>query len=66
MQHKISEIRQRTTEELAHDLRAAEEHLRDLRFRLSGARLKNVRQIREARRQCARLRTVLSQKRANT
>ena len=62
MKTKLSEIRQRTVEELAQNLQSAEEELRDLRFRLSGARLKNVREIRTVRRYIARLKTVSREK----
>ena len=62
MKTKPSEIRQRTSVELAQHLQSAEERLRDLRFRISGARLKNVREIRVARRAIARLKTITREK----
>ncbi|KKS91230.1 MAG: 50S ribosomal protein L29 [Parcubacteria group bacterium GW2011_GWF2_43_11] len=56
---KISEIRQKPKKELETMLLAQREHLRNLRFDLAAGKVKNVRAIRELKKEIARILTVL-------
>jgi len=56
---KISEIRQKPKKELESMLFAQREHLRNLRFDLAAGKVKNVREIRELKKEIARILTVL-------
>ena len=56
---KISEIRQKSKKELESMLLAQREHLRNLRFDLASGKVKNVREIRELKKEIARILTVL-------
>jgi len=56
---KISEIRQKTKKELESMLLERREHLRNLRFDLASGKVKNVREIRELKKEIARVLTLL-------
>ncbi|MEK7503828.1 MAG: 50S ribosomal protein L29 [Patescibacteria group bacterium] len=56
---KISEIRQKTKKELESMLRERRERLRNLRFDLASGKVKNVREIRELKKDIARVLTLL-------
>ena len=59
---KTDIINNKSIAEMQDMLREEREHLRDLRFRLSGARLKNVGEIRSSKKKIAQLLTALSMK----
>ena len=56
---KISEIRQKSKKELESMLLTQREHLRNLRFDLASGKVKNVRAIRELKKEIARILTLL-------
>jgi len=56
---KPYEIRQKTLEEVRNDLRAAEENLRTVRFQLVTAQLENTSLYEKAKREVARLKTII-------
>ena len=56
---KPYEIRQKTLEDVKNDLLAAEENLRTVRFQLVTAQLENTSLLSKAKREVARLRTVV-------
>ena len=56
---KISEIRQKSKKELENMLLAQRERLRNLRFDLASGKVKNVREIRELKKEIARILTIL-------
>jgi len=56
---KISEIRQKSKKELEGMLQERREHLRNLRFDLASGKIKNFREIRELRKEIARILTLL-------
>jgi len=56
---KISEIRQKSKKELESMLLERREHLRNLRFDLASGKVKNVREIRELKKEIARILTLL-------
>lgn len=58
---KIEEIRQKPKEELELFLRESKEKLRKLKFDLSAGKVKNIRQIREIKKDIARALTLLNQ-----
>lgn len=58
---KPHEMRERTLDEIRNDLAAAEESLRNLQFQLVTSQLENTSMIRQAKREIARLKTVLSE-----
>jgi large subunit ribosomal protein L29 len=58
---KPHEMRERTLDEIRNDLTAAEENLRNLQFQLVTSQLENTSMIRQAKREIARLKTVLSE-----
>ncbi len=64
MKHKekLKEFHRLPKEELQRMLSHKREDLRQLRFDLTGGKVKNVREIREVRRDIARLSTLLKQK----
>ncbi|MFH1423931.1 MAG: 50S ribosomal protein L29 [Candidatus Nealsonbacteria bacterium] len=57
--NKFSEIRQKTKKELESMLLERREHLRRLRFDLASGKVKNVREIRELKKEIARVLTLL-------
>ena len=56
---KISEIRQKSKKELESMLLERRERLRNLRFDLASGKVKNVREIRELKKEIARILTLL-------
>jgi len=60
---KASELRQKSEGELQKLLFEMREKLRQLRFELSQGKLKNVRLIRETKKDIARILTVINEKR---
>jgi len=56
---KISEIRQKSKKELQNMLLESRERLRNLRFDLASGKVKNVRAIRELKKEIARILTLL-------
>ena len=58
---KISELRQKSKEELQKILKDNQEKLRQLRFDLSAGKVKNVREIRKIKKEIAQILTVLRQ-----
>jgi len=59
---KVEEIRALNTQELAKQLEAAHEELFNLRLRLATKQLVNHREIPRAKREIARLKTIISEK----
>ena len=59
---KLKEIRALSPEELAKQLEAAHQELFDLRFRLATKQLVNHRQITGAKREIARLKTIITER----
>jgi len=59
---KITEIRQKTKPELEKLLQDLQEKLRQLRFDLASGKVKNVREIRETKKDIARIFTILNPK----
>lgn len=59
---KVEEIRALSSEELGRQLEAAHKELFDLRFRLATKQLVNHRQVREARKKIARLKTIIRER----
>lgn len=59
---KIVELRQKTKAELGKLLTDNREKLRQLRFDLAAGKVKNVREIRQIKKDIARLLTLLKQK----
>ncbi|MFH1780505.1 MAG: 50S ribosomal protein L29 [Candidatus Nealsonbacteria bacterium] len=56
---KISEIRQKSKNELESMLQEKRERLRNLRFDLASGKVKNFREIRELKKEIARILTLL-------
>jgi len=59
---KIKEIRQKSENDLQRDLIEIREKLRQLKFDLSAGKVKNVREIRNIRKDIAKILTVLNNK----
>ena len=59
---KVEEIRALSSEELVKHLEAAHRELFDLRFRLATKQLVNHRQVRVAKKQIARLKTIMRER----
>jgi large subunit ribosomal protein L29 len=59
---KIKELRQKTTKELINLLDEDRHKLGQLKFDLAAKKLKNIRQIRELRREIARIMTISKEK----
>ena len=59
---KVDEIRAQSVEELAKQLETAHKELFDLRFRLATKQLVNHRQVREAKKNIALLKTIMKEK----
>ena len=59
---KSKEIREMTIEQIKHNLVSKEEELFNLKIQLSTKQLENPMKVREARRQVARLKTILREK----
>lgn len=58
---KTSEIRKKNEVELKETLLKERQHLRDLYFRLSGAQLKNVNDIKQTKRRIAMILTLIKE-----
>ncbi len=56
---KIRELRRKPERELKETLISFREKLRDLRFNLAGGKVKNIREIRQTKRDVARILTLL-------
>lgn len=56
---KAHEIREKTIQDVANDVRAAEENLRTLKFQLVTSQLENTSAIKKAKKDLARLKTVV-------
>ncbi|MEK9183264.1 MAG: 50S ribosomal protein L29 [Patescibacteria group bacterium] len=56
---KFSELKNKTKEEMTERLNVLRETLREFRFRVSTAELKNVREIRKLKKEAAQLLTAL-------
>jgi len=59
---KVKEIRALSAEELAKQLEVAHQELFDLRFRLETKQLVNHRELRNAKKNIARLKTIMREK----
>jgi len=59
---KIAEIKQKSKKELEKILHENKEKLRQLRFDLSAGKVKNVREIRQIKKDIARILTIICQK----
>ena len=59
---KTSELRQKSKSELQRLLQNNRERLRQLRFDLAAGKVKNVREIRQVKKDIARILTILNQK----
>jgi large subunit ribosomal protein L29 len=59
---KPSEIRLKTKEELLRDVKELRGKLRDLNFDLSSGKVKNVREIRNIKKDIARILTIIKEK----
>lgn len=59
---KISEIRQKSEKELQNLLSTKREKLRSLKFDLSSGKVKNVKEIREVKKDIAKILTVFNSK----
>ena len=59
---KISEFKQKSKKELQRLLRNNQDKLRQLRFDLASGKVKNVREIRQIKKDIARILTILCQK----
>jgi len=60
---KIKEIRQKSEAQLQKQLKAMREELRDLRFKISNKQYKDVRDLRDLKKDIARVLTVMKEKR---
>lgn len=58
----IKELRKKTGEELQKLLKSTQEQLRDLRFRVLAKQHKDVRELRQVKRDVARIKTILKEK----
>jgi large subunit ribosomal protein L29 len=59
---KAAEVRQKTKEDLSKSIKDMREKLRSLRFDLAAGKVKNVREIRQIRKDIARTLTILKEK----
>jgi len=59
---KIAEIQRKSGEELKKSLSELKERLRQLRFDLSAGKVKNIREIRQTKKDIARILTILNSK----
>lgn len=58
---KSRELRRKTEKELRENLGNLREKLRDFRFNLSGGKVKNIRELRQTKRDIARILTLLKE-----
>jgi len=59
---KISEFKQKSKKELQRLLQNSQDKLRQLRFDLTSGKVKNVKEIRQVKKDIARILTILCQK----
>jgi len=59
---KVTELRKRDKKELTKDLESLKENLGGLRLKLAANKLKNVREIRNMKKDIARILTVIKEK----
>lgn len=57
----LTELRQKSKNELQKTLQSSQERLRQLRFDLAAGKIKNVREIRKMKKEIARILTLLKQ-----
>lgn len=57
---KASELRQKSKEELQRLLQESRDRMRQLRFDLAAGKVKNVREIRDMKKEIARILTILN------
>lgn len=57
---KIKEFQRESKKELERSLKEKKDHLRSLRFNLESGKIKNVREIREIKKDIARINTILN------
>jgi len=58
---KFKELRQKTISELKRSVEEKREKLRDLRFNLASGKVKNVRELKEVKKDIAKILTILKQ-----
>ncbi|PJE57603.1 MAG: 50S ribosomal protein L29 [Candidatus Portnoybacteria bacterium CG10_big_fil_rev_8_21_14_0_10_38_18] len=58
---KLKELKQRSDKELKETLSGLRDKLRELRFNLSGGRVKNIREIHQTKKTIARILTLLKE-----
>ncbi len=58
---KVKDIRRKKEPELAKDIKDLREKLRELRFNLASGKVKNIREIREVKRDIARILTIINE-----
>lgn len=59
----LTELRQKSKNELKKTLQGSQERLRQLRFDLAAGKIKNVREIRKIKKEIARILTLLNEQR---
>lgn len=59
---KIQELRRKSIKELQQTLIGLRDKLRELRFNLAGGKVKNIKEIRETKRDIARVSTLLKER----
>ncbi len=60
---KASDLRPRTQDELTHELETLGKEIFNLRFQRSSGQLENTARVRQARRDIARIKTILGERR---
>lgn len=58
---KIKEIRQKTFKELQENLASLREKLRELRFNLASGKVKNIREVHQAKKDIAKILTIIKE-----
>ncbi len=58
---KIRELRRKSTKELQQTLISLRDNLRELRFNLASGKVKNIKEIRQTKRDIARILTILKE-----
>jgi ribosomal protein L29 len=62
IKERVKDFQRMANEDLKANLKEKQEHLRRLWFDLAGGKVKNIREIRQTRRDIARILTLLKQK----
>ena len=62
---KITELRDKTDQELSRSLAELRDKVRDLRFKIAARRLTDVREVRESRKAIARILTVIRSRKSS-